>query len=95
MAYAAATAQWCQADKQFIPNPATWFNQGRYSDDQTTWQRIAPTQFFPRSNQPQQSERERLQGILRDNQYPNSDPAAETARRAIVAETTAKLKTIP
>ena len=27
------------ADMQFIPNPATWFNQGRWQDDQSTWER--------------------------------------------------------
>jgi hypothetical protein len=27
------------ADMQFIPNPATWFNQGRWQDDQSTWVR--------------------------------------------------------
>ena len=25
------------ADMQFIPNPATWFNQGRWQDDRATW----------------------------------------------------------
>ena len=24
-------------DPQFIPNPATWFNQGRWTDDRETW----------------------------------------------------------
>lgn len=39
-AYAAAVAQWPAADRaQFVPHPATWFNQGRYDDDRTTWQR--------------------------------------------------------
>jgi hypothetical protein len=27
------------ADMQFIPNPSTWFNQGRWQDDQSTWRR--------------------------------------------------------
>lgn len=26
-------------DMQFVPNPATWFNQGRWQDDQLTWKR--------------------------------------------------------
>lgn len=46
--YAAAVAQWPAADKQFIPHPATWFNQARFDDDQKEWQRGAaalPPQF--------------------------------------------------
>ncbi len=38
-AYAAAVATWPEADRQFIPHPATWVNAGRYDDDPTTWQR--------------------------------------------------------
>ena len=38
-AYAAAVATWPEADRQFIPHPATWVNAGRYEDDPTTWQR--------------------------------------------------------
>ena len=35
-AYAAAVKG---QDPQFIPHPATWFNSGRYEDDETQWQR--------------------------------------------------------
>lgn len=28
-------------DPQFIPHPATWFNQERFNDDPTTWKRAA------------------------------------------------------
>lgn len=38
-AYANATAAWSVHDRQFIPHPATWFNQGRFHDDDSTWQR--------------------------------------------------------
>lgn len=38
-AYAAATAEWPDADKEYIPHPSTWFNGGRYNDDRTTWKR--------------------------------------------------------
>lgn len=47
-AYAAATATWPAADKQFIPHPATWFNRGSYDDDPKEWVRGAaatPSQF--------------------------------------------------
>jgi len=47
-AYAAATASWPAADKQFIPHPATWFNRGSYDDDPKEWVRGAaatPSQF--------------------------------------------------
>lgn len=38
-AYAQAVAQWEEQDKTFIPHPSTWFNQGRYEDDPSTWTR--------------------------------------------------------
>ena len=42
-AYAKATED---KDRQYIPNPATWFNQGRYNDDREAWvdRVIAPPQ---------------------------------------------------
>ena len=42
-AYAAAVATWPEADRQFIPHPATWFNRGSYDDDPATWQRRGAT----------------------------------------------------
>jgi len=33
-AFADAVATWSKDEKQFCPFPATWFNQGRYEDDQ-------------------------------------------------------------
>jgi len=38
-AYATATAAWPEADRKFIPHPATWFNRGSYDDDPETWKR--------------------------------------------------------
>ena len=38
-AYAEAVKGWPASDHQFIPYPATWFNQGHYDDDRTEWQR--------------------------------------------------------
>lgn len=35
--YADAVARWPKDRHQFIPMPATWFNQGRYMDDPATW----------------------------------------------------------
>ena len=37
--YAKATATWEAGDRTYIPNPATWFNQGRYDDDPREWLR--------------------------------------------------------
>jgi hypothetical protein len=31
---AKASEQWCKQNGQFIPNPATWLNQGRWDDEQ-------------------------------------------------------------
>lgn len=38
--YAQAVAQWPASEKQYVPNPATWFNQGRWEDDPETWKRV-------------------------------------------------------
>jgi hypothetical protein len=37
--YAAAVNKWSERDKEFIPAPATFFNQKRYQDDRQTWVR--------------------------------------------------------
>lgn len=47
-AYAAAVNNWSTEDKQYVPMPATWFNQGRYDDDRSFWEKkkkSAPTHF--------------------------------------------------
>lgn len=36
-AYRTATATWPPEQLDFIPNPATWFREGRYDDDPATW----------------------------------------------------------
>lgn len=41
-AYAEAVKRWPPGNENFIPLPATWFNQGRYLDDPATWERVAP-----------------------------------------------------
>ena len=37
--YAAAVAKWPEDEKQYIPHPSTWFNQGCFEDDPKTWER--------------------------------------------------------
>lgn len=37
------------SDPQFIPHPATWFNQERYNDDPATWRRSADKKSGGRS----------------------------------------------
>ena len=46
-AYAEAVKAWPPADHQFIPHPATWFNEGRYDDDPNEWKRNATHQPKP------------------------------------------------
>jgi hypothetical protein len=43
-AFAKATAAWPAEDRQYIPHPATWYNQGRYADDRANWMKSSPTQ---------------------------------------------------
>jgi hypothetical protein len=48
-AYAAAVALWSDEDKQFVPHPATWLNDGRFEDDPSTWARnskAAPREMY-------------------------------------------------
>jgi len=37
--YADVVAQWPESERKFIPHASTWFNQERYTDDQSTWKR--------------------------------------------------------
>jgi hypothetical protein len=37
--YAGYVARWRKDDRAFVPNPATWFNEGRYDDDPKEWER--------------------------------------------------------
>lgn len=39
--YAAAVASWPKEERQFVPHPATWFNQERWNDDRAEWKREA------------------------------------------------------
>lgn len=35
--YAACVERWSKEDRAFVPHPATWFNQQRFSDDEAEW----------------------------------------------------------
>ena len=51
-AYALAVSKWPLRDRQYIPHPATWFNQGRYDDDRATWQRNGKGRPAPQLSAP-------------------------------------------
>lgn len=63
-AYAAAVSGWPAHDRQFIPHPATWFNQGRYDDDRSTWQRYEPGKKAPTRPVVSEAERDRQSQLL-------------------------------
>lgn len=42
LAFSRATATWQESERTFIPHPTTWFNQERFNDDPSTWERKAP-----------------------------------------------------
>lgn len=46
-AYALAVQSWSEHDQQFIPHPATWYNQERFHDDPSTWERKSPNATPP------------------------------------------------
>jgi hypothetical protein len=46
-AYAQAVSTWAPEEKQFIPDPSTWFNQGRWEDDRSTWEKRKSTIIAP------------------------------------------------
>jgi hypothetical protein len=66
VAFAAAAAD---SDPQFIPHPATWFNQERYNDDQSTWR--------PRNTRADNRENPRNVGVIKGP----TDYAAAAARK--------------
>jgi len=37
--YAAVANRYTKEDREFIPHPATWFNEARYDDDPREWER--------------------------------------------------------
>jgi hypothetical protein len=45
--YALAVSKWASRERQFIPMTTTWFNQGRYLDDPTEWQRCHASSAGP------------------------------------------------
>jgi hypothetical protein len=60
VAYAAAVAKWPEADRQFIPYPATWLNKAKYEEDPAEWQRSnAPDGFRARPASESTSEAEK------------------------------------
>jgi hypothetical protein len=38
-AYAAAVAEWPEADRCYVPDPVRWFKRGHFDDDRATWKR--------------------------------------------------------
>ena len=50
-AFAAAVAKWPAERRQFIPNPATWFNQGRWEDDPSMWEAASLNGSTPKPKQ--------------------------------------------
>ena len=45
--YEAATSQWPEADRDYIPMPTTWFNQQRWMEDRKEWTRKIPRAQSP------------------------------------------------
>lgn len=41
--YARATDSWPKDDRRFIPDCSTWFNKGRYEDDDSSWLKFNST----------------------------------------------------
>jgi hypothetical protein len=55
-AYADAVSRWPDSEKQYIPNPSTWFNGRRWEDDPSTWVR---SQYGSAKTQPQYKQQQR------------------------------------
>lgn len=49
-AYAAAIAKWPKEKRSYVPNPSTWFNQGRWEDDPETWKRYDSSPSYKKPN---------------------------------------------
>ena len=72
-AYALAVASWPAGDRQFIPQPTTWFNQGRYDDDRDTWRRNGTARSVPPTG---------IGGVGTDAQYEEQGRLEDLARAA-------------
>ena len=45
IAFAECTKKWEADNFRFIPNPETWFNQGRWDDDLSVFQKYEPKEI--------------------------------------------------
>jgi len=46
--YASYVALWPADERNYVPHPTTWFNQGRYDDDPKEWERGKPIASAPK-----------------------------------------------
>lgn len=44
--FAEAVSKWPKEDRAYVPHPATWFNQDRFHDHPSAWERQAKPQRF-------------------------------------------------
>jgi len=87
--YARAVSLWPEADHKFIPHPATWYNQGRYDDDQTTWSRQPSPSLMKLSTQSRDDIIRQLENV---GPSVANDPAETQRRKDLRASLMKKLE---
>lgn len=98
--FAAAVGEWPKEDREkYIPNPATWFNQERWTDDRSSWRRKAaskePTQG--QTAAAEMAQRKRLMAVQLENDWKRARAAYNNWFRMYGAEsveTKQKLETV-
>jgi hypothetical protein len=67
--YAECTRSWPEDQTQFIPHPATWFNGGRFEDEESNWIRKASVETFPQLSQKAFALRTAIQEHVANREY--------------------------
>lgn len=67
--YAECTRSWPEDQTQFIPHPATWFNGGRFEDEESNWIRKASVETFHQLSQKAFALRTAIQEHVANREY--------------------------
>lgn len=67
--FAECTRAWPEDQLQFVPHPATWFNQARFEDDEKEWVKKATVETFPQLSQKAFALRTAIQEHVANREY--------------------------
>ena len=67
--FAECTRSWPEDQLRFIPHPATWFNGGRFEDEESNWIKKASVETFPQLSQKAFALRTAIQEHVANREY--------------------------